>query len=117
MEIKKMSYADWIAEGEKLFGPEAKKWRFVCPICGYVQSGEDFMSKTTLEKERVQEVIGFSCIGRWIDGARESFEGTGEGPCNYAGGGLFRMNPIHIERDGATHQAFDFDRSDGETTS
>lgn len=40
---KEVSQADWLAEGEKLFGTDPRKWKFKCPNCGHVQSMEDFI--------------------------------------------------------------------------
>lgn len=110
MEIRKISHDEWLEEGIDLFGSDVKTWRFVCPVCGHVQTIQDFLDKTNLDKDTIGTVIGFSCIGRWIEGSRESLTGEGKGPCDYAGGGLMRLNPIHVERDGKTQQAFDFDR-------
>ena len=84
--------AAWHAEGERLFGPDRMQWRFVCPVCGHIAAAADW--------ERAgapKETVGFSCIGRWINGSRQAFGGSGPGPCNYAGGGLFRMNPVTIK--------------------
>ena len=34
--------AEWLAEGERLFGPDYTKWRFKCPHCGRVTTGQEF---------------------------------------------------------------------------
>jgi hypothetical protein len=39
---------------------------------------------------------------------KEAFSQDG-GPCNYAGGGLFRLNPVTVvDPDGIENHAFDF---------
>ncbi len=101
-----VTYTEWKAEGESLFGPDRLKWRFVCPACGHVASVQDWR-----EIGAAEECIAFSCIGRWIKGSRQAF-GKGGGPCNYAGGGLFRLNPVTvITKDGDGAPIFEFDRS------
>ena len=51
--------------------------------------------------------VAFSCVGRWSGSKREAF-GTGEGPCNYAGGGFIGLNPV-IVTDGETeNRVFEF---------
>lgn len=52
--------------------------------------------------------MAFSCIGRWLPEKSEAFSDS-PGPCNYAGGGLFRLNPVTIvNADGTESQVFDF---------
>lgn len=95
-EPRTVKYADWLAEGEQLFGPDRKKWLFACPICGFAQSAETFeAAKLPLS------AVGFSCIGRWLRKRRKAFGGEGEGPCDYAGGGLFAINPVIVTDDPA----------------
>lgn len=85
-----MTYEQWRARGAELFGPDMMQWRFVCPCCGHVASVQDYKDAGAKEGN-----VGFSCIGRWLPKARDAFA-KGAGPCNYAGGGLFRLNPIHV---------------------
>jgi hypothetical protein len=102
-EVKRMSYADWLAEAERRFGKNSMKWKFICPACGFVASTEDY--KRAGAKP---ENVGFSCIGRWT-GHIETDMGTKPGPCNYAGGGLIGLNPITVVMpDGKEHDVFDF---------
>lgn len=86
-----MTRLEWIAEGERRFGPDPLRWRFVCPACGHVATVQDWK-----DNEAPEEAVAYSCIGRWTSSLpipREAFGGNGPGPCNYAGGGLFRLNP------------------------
>ncbi len=99
-----MLYANWLVEGERRFGPDQMNWRFVCPVCGYVQSVADYKAAGA-----PSTAAGFSCLGRWMEGSREAFGEKGAGPCNYAGGGLFGFNPVAVEfSDGRVIQAFAF---------
>lgn len=109
---KKLTHAEWHADGVRRFGPDQMKWKFVCPACNFVQSVTDY-KKAGAE----QEVVGFSCVGRYIEGSREAFgdkkNSLRKGPCNYAGGGLFRINPVAITfPDGHTGNFFDFAEAD-----
>jgi hypothetical protein len=101
---KRMSRAEWLAEGERRFGKDTMKWKFVCPSCGFVASTEDY-KKAGAKPENV----AFSCIGRWTGHMNNDAFVTKKGPCNYAGGGLIKLNPITVVMpDGQEHQAFDF---------
>ena len=86
-----MTMQEWHDEGVRRFGPDEMAWRFVCPACKHVATPQDW--KTAGAKE---SHVAFSCIGRFMDNPREAFA-KGPGPCNYAGGGLFGLNPIQIE--------------------
>jgi len=93
-----MTRDEWVAEGERRFGPDQMKWRFVCPACGHVATAEDYKRAGASSS-----VVAFSCIGRWLVRSRDAF-GTGPGPCNYAGGGLIGLNPLDVDG----HRYFDF---------
>ena len=90
----------WRETGEKIYGKDMMRWKFKCPVCGFVQSAEDYKKAGAPES-----AIAFSCVGRWISGSRQAFDNTGgAGPCTYAGGGLLRLNPIKVNG----HECFDF---------
>lgn len=93
-----MTHAEWKAEAVRRFGPDSNEWRFVCPCCGHVASVKDWRAAGAKDGE-----IAFSCIGRRAATAREAFD-KGKGPCNYAGGGLFKLNPTEV--DGEKYFAF-----------
>jgi hypothetical protein len=107
---RRISQADWIAEGEALFpGMKSGDWRFVCPVCGHSQSARDFKDLGVPEAE-INKIVGYSCIGRRT-GARTSFDGKTR-PCNYAGGGLFKLNPVRVfDEKGNEEDYFEWDRS------
>lgn len=99
----KITEADWIEEARKRY-QEFGKVAFRCPICGFVATVQDYWAAKAPEG-----MIGYSCIGRLIGAKRNAFGGKGDGPCDYAGGGLFRMNPIHLLKKGKIEtEIFDF---------
>lgn len=117
MERIKLTSAEWLAMGQELFGDDRLKWKFVCPICKTPQSGEDYIAKG-LSIEDCGGSIGFSCIGRKLP-IEERQEGIlnhkkkKNKPCNYAGGGLFRLNPILVtDEEGEEHEVFEFYRGE-----
>jgi len=89
---KPLTMAEWQAEGEKLFGADSKKWRFVCPSCEHVATTQDW-----IDAGAPRAAIAFSCVGRWLDKPADAFVSKGKGPCNYAGGGLFCINTKSVE--------------------
>ncbi|WP_371436157.1 VVA0879 family protein [Polaromonas sp.] len=106
----KMTPEEWRAEAISRFGPNKMKWRFVCPSCSHVASAEDWKEAGAPEGS-----VGFSCVGRYQpEGpgdealAAAAFKGKG-GPCNYSGGGLFGLNPVHVDlEDGKSVHMFAF---------
>jgi len=106
-DFRTLTHAEWMAEGTRRFGPDYDKWRFVCPVCGFVASVQDWKDVGH------PDAVAFSCIGRWRkDGIDALTDGLHKGmgrPCNYAGGGLFKLNPVTVVfDDGIEHRAFEF---------
>ncbi|MEW6573152.1 MAG: VVA0879 family protein, partial [Bacillota bacterium] len=87
-----MTREEWYAEGRRRFGDDVMKWKFVCPACGHVASVQDYKDAGAPEG-----AVAFSCIGRYLPNAKQAFDPEGPGPCNYTGGGLFRLNPVRID--------------------
>lgn len=87
-----MTHAEWEAEGERRFGPDKMTWRFVCPACGHVAATSDWRDAGAKTNN-----VAFSCVGRWLPKQRQAFGERGPGPCNYAGGGLFAINPLEVD--------------------
>lgn len=101
--VKRYAVAEWLAEGRRRFGDDQSAWRFVCPSCGHVASVADYKVAGAPEG-----AVAFSCVGRFLPKREDAFQ-PGKGPCNYAGGGLFRVNPVTVVRDdGAESYVFDF---------
>lgn len=100
---KKFTLEAWRAEAVRRFGKDSAAWKFVCPSCGHVVSVGDYKKAGAPE-----DAVAFSCIGRYLEKRSEAFK-MGQGPCNYAGGGLFRINPVAVlSSDGEEHYVFDF---------
>ncbi len=103
-QLTRITKAEWHAEAERRFGKDPMKWKWICPICKHVQSMQDYK-----DAGAETENVAFSCVGRWIEGSKEAFKTKGKGPCTYAGGGLFRLNPITVVgEDGKEITAFAF---------
>jgi hypothetical protein len=101
---REISEADWNKEGENLFGKNMMDWKFVCPSCGYVASIQDWKNVGAREGH-----VAYSCVGRWMDNPNTMFKKKNGGPCDYAGGGLFALNPVQVMRtDGTVRQTFEF---------
>lgn len=103
-KMRRITYAQWEAEGTLRFGESKPDWRFECPSCGHVATPRQWMAAGASEGE-----IAFSCVGRRTGaGEAKTFKRAG-GPCNYAGGGLFKLNPVTVEfEDGTTGAIFEF---------
>lgn len=80
---------EWRAEGTRRFGDDVMQWRFTCPSCGFVASTQDYK-----DAGAPATAVGYSCIGRYLDACQEMC--SAPGPCNYAGGGLFQLNPVTV---------------------
>ena len=108
-ELPELSYDEWHARGTELFGDDVATWRVVCPSCGHVQCMKDYQEQVPhLTEEQILKYLGFSCIGRFTKPEADSL--TGEAPCNYAGGGLFGLNPQPVKMpDGEVSYWFAFD--------
>lgn len=97
------THDEWKAEGSRLFGNDPRRWRFVCPSCGHEASVQDWIDAGASDGE-----VAFSCVGRHTNPGRDAFV-NGSGPCNYAGGGLFAINPILVVYpDGKKQSVFAF---------
>lgn len=102
LPTKYRSRDEWRAMAVSLFGENPMDWRFVCPACGHVATVAEWCKHHAPEG-----AVAFSCVGRWSGAKREAF-GDGEGPCNYAGGGLICVNPVHVSDPAATKDLFVF---------
>jgi len=87
-----MTREEFQSEAVRRFGPDPMGWAFVCPACEHIATVQDWKNAGASEGE-----VAFSCVGRHIEGSRKAFGGDGPGPCDYAGGGLFGLNPLDVE--------------------
>lgn len=102
-----MTVEEWNAEGVRRFGADQMKWRFRCPSCDNAVSAENYKAAGAPEN-----AVAFSCVGRWMPETTATIFEKGKGFCNYAGGGLFPLNPITvIDKDGGEHRIFRFDEA------
>lgn len=107
----KYTLAEWRAKAADLFGDDFMKWKFVCPVCGHVAAVQDWKDAGATAR-----AAAFSCVGRWAGANPMTTKGDigpngikGKGPCNYAGGGLFQLNPVVVvDPDGHETKAFAF---------
>ena len=108
---------EYIAKATELFGPDPKKWRFVCPVCSTEQGYEEFVKHTNIPMDELQDFLGFSCIGRWAKGGCEHAGFNADHKknknehaigCDYAGGGFFKLYPVLVLYEGKTHGRFAF---------
>lgn len=102
MTRRSLTHQQWVAEAMSRYGSNPRDWKFVCPSCGYVASVKEWL------EAGAEEEIATSCVGRALLSRKQIGDTTG-GPCNYAGYGLLRLNPVEvIHPDGAVTQAFEF---------
>ena len=84
---------EWIAEGTRLFGDDMTQWKFVCPNCGGVQTGQDFRDRGIEPKGKVY----FSCIGRFYSYGETGTISNPVSPCDYTLGGLVVFSSKFVE--------------------
>lgn len=119
-QIPTYTLDEWRAKATELFGEDFMKWKFVCPVCGHVATVQDWK-----DAGAPVQSAAFACVGRWA-GANSANTATakkasvgpdgtrGKGPCNYTGGGLFKLNPVTVvDPDGVELKAFAFADADG----
>lgn len=94
-----LTLKEFQAEAAQRFGDDPMNWKFICPVCGYVASAQDYK-----DAGAPQGAIGFSCIGRYRGAT--CFTVKGQGPCDYTGGGLFQLNPVHLKDIGDDHPGY-----------
>ncbi len=106
-----ITLADWRKQATELFGEDFLKWKFKCPVCEHVATVQDYKTAGAPVNS-----AGFSCVGRWAGVNPDTEKGDigpngikGKGPCNYAGGGLFKLTPVTVvDPDGHEMQCFEF---------
>jgi hypothetical protein len=95
---RRLSVDEWNAEGVTRYGTPARKWKFVCPSCKTVQTGQDLMD-AGLSKDDTIKYLAFSCIGRFV---------RGKG-CDWTLGGLFQIHTLEVtDEAGIAHPRFEF---------
>ena len=79
---KEYTKAEWLAEGTRLFGNDARSWRFRCPKCGNVATGKEFEDAGGQPNDIYQK-----CIGRLVP----------DKGCDWAAFGLFDICKVHVD--------------------
>lgn len=106
-----ISHEDWQTEAVKRYGTDCDNWKFRCPSCLNVMTPKMYLElgiKSGMSESSVVKMMAFSCVGRLMDKPQEIFQ-KGKGFCNYAGGGLFGLNPILVKfPEGKEGRFFDF---------
>lgn len=101
---------EFLAEARRRFGPNVRDWKFVCPACGTVQSVQQLLD-AGVPKEKIDGVIGFSCIGRFTGqgdagiAAKHRGENWQKG-CNWTLGGLLQIHGLEVLIDGKPRPTF-----------
>lgn len=96
--VPRMTHEEWTAKAIELFGPKGRDWKFKCPICGHVQSGQGFIDRCGMTPEQAMQRAYFSCEGRW----------NKDVGCDYTLGGLFTIPGVLVNMDGKERPAFAF---------
>ncbi len=81
-ERKHYTKEEWLAEGERLFGKDFTKYKFRCPKCGNVASGQEFKDAGAKPND-----IYCNCIGRFVKGKG----------CDWAAYGLFDICKCDVD--------------------
>ena len=107
----RMTYDEWMAEGQKRFGDDFDKWGFVCPVCTNVARIADF--RPFKDQGATPDTAANQCIGRFNGSKFKAFGSGGAKergkPCDYALFGLFRLPGVIIAMpDGKERMAFAF---------
>ncbi len=98
--MRKITFNEWIARGEELYGADRTQWEFRCVACGNVQSIQSVIKRNqSLSFDDIQDWIFFACECRYTKGVG----------CDWSLCGLFRIHQLEvITPDGEELVAFEF---------
>ena len=82
MEKKIYTKDEWLVEGKRLFGKHIEEWKFKCPKCGNIASGQEFKDAGAESNSMYCE-----CIGRYVK----------KKGCDWAAYGLFDICNVHVD--------------------
>jgi hypothetical protein len=110
--MNKYTFNEWKTEGKRRFGDDFKNWKFVCPNCGRVSSGNEF-----IENGAAFNDMYVTCIGRHNGKGDDTKKDKKhlENGCNWAAFGLFKTmgkGDIVINDDGSETDVFAFAKVD-----
>ncbi len=102
--MKTITQDDFIAEASARFGDNVRDWKFVCPMCGTIQSVQQLLDAVVASggtKDDVHGYIGFSCIGRFTGQGDVGIAAKNRGEkwdkgCNWTLGGLLRLHELEV---------------------
>ena len=89
--MREVSLSDWHEEGRVRFGSDKMDFAWKCPSCGVKITSREYMRLGA-----PSGALAFSCIGRYAKDGPVGEIGGDIQPCNYAGGGLFGLNPVRV---------------------
>lgn len=114
--MKMMTQDEFLAEAEARFGAKVRNWKFVCPMCGTVQSVQKLLDAVVAsggKEEDVHGYIGFTCIGRFTGQGDAGIAAKNHGEpwdkgCNWTLGGLLQCHQLEVVMpDGRKRPTFD----------
>jgi hypothetical protein len=97
--LRVIPFDEWKAEGERRFGPDVTKWRFVCPGCNNEQSVEDF--RPFKDHGATPSSAYGQCLGRFLPRAQtRSWANDKPRPgvrCDYTASGLLCLCTTRVQ--------------------
>lgn len=102
--MRTLKQDEFLAEAKARFGPKVHDWKFVCPMCGTVQSVQQLLDAVLAiggKKDEVHGYIGYSCIGRFTRQGDAGIAAKNRGErwdkgCNWTLGGLFQTHELEV---------------------
>lgn len=102
--MKTMTQDELLEEAKARFGEKAGNWKFVCPLCGTVQSLQQLLDAVIASGGTMDDFygyIGFSCIGRFTRQGDAGIAAKNRGEkwdkgCNWTLGGLLRCHELEV---------------------
>ena len=99
-----MTQDEFTAEAKRRFGDSPRGWKFVCPMCGTVQSIQQLLDAVIAaggKKDDVHGYIGYSCIGRFTGQRDAGISAKNRGEkwdqgCNWTLGGLLHCHELEV---------------------
>ncbi len=103
----RLTKEEYFAKGRELYGDDFFKWKLRCPICGNIQTPEDF--RQYKERGATTDSAFHNCIGRFSGGSKAFGDQQPNPPCDYTAYGLFTFCAyIAIDEEGGEHRMFPF---------
>lgn len=109
MTIRKIAAEELHAEMKAQGVTDRLDIAFKCVMCGTVQSMRSLIDAGA-GADRVENVIGFSCEGRWRNAgpAKKGKPGKDARGCDWTLGGLFSLHRLEVTTpDGKTYPSFE----------